>query len=76
MAASPRALLLMSPDETLDELLALRFAVAWAGESRDEQPRLRWWKTDMVSKYGGEALLDLREIDSRQTALGARLLIP
>jgi len=46
----------MLSDETLDELLTLQFAVAWAGESGDDQPRLRWWKTDMVSKYGGQAL--------------------
>ena len=44
-------------DENLDELLTLQFAVAWAGESGDDEPRLRWWKTDMVSKYGGHALL-------------------
>lgn len=46
----------MLPDETLDELLTLQFAVAWAGESGEDEPRLRWWKTDMVSKYGGHAL--------------------
>jgi hypothetical protein len=62
MLGRPRALLLMLPDETLDERLTLQFAVAWAGESGDDQPRLRWWKTDMVSKHGGQALLDLREI--------------
>lgn len=44
-------------DETLDELLTLQLAVAWAGESGDDEPRLRWWKTDLVSKYGGHALL-------------------
>jgi hypothetical protein len=44
--------------EQLDDILTLQLAVAWAGES-GEQPRLRWWETDMVSKYGGRALFDL-----------------
>jgi hypothetical protein len=46
----------MLPEETLDQLLILQFAVAWAGESGEDEPRLRWWKTDMVSPYGGHAL--------------------
>lgn len=43
----------------LDEILTLQLAVAWAGESGEQEPRLRWWETDMVSKYGGRALFDL-----------------
>ncbi|MEX1364079.1 MAG: BREX-6 system BrxE protein [Nannocystaceae bacterium] len=41
----------------LDAILTIQLAVAWAGESGDDQPRLRWWQTDMVSTYGGLALL-------------------
>ena len=43
----------------LDEILTLQLAVAWAGESGEQEARLRWWETDMVSKYGGLALFDL-----------------
>jgi hypothetical protein len=43
----------------LDEILTLQLAIAWAGEQADEgAPRLGWWKTDLVSKYGGIALFD------------------
>ena len=48
---------LMTPEQ-LDSILAIQLAVAWAGESGDDEPRLRWWDTDMVSKYGGLALLE------------------
>lgn len=43
--------------EQLDKILTLQFAVAWAGESGEDEPRLRWWNTDMVSEFGGQALL-------------------
>lgn len=43
----------------LDEILTLQLAIAWAGEAADaDAPRLGWWKTDLVSKYGGIALFD------------------
>jgi len=29
--------------------------VAWAGEA-GEDPRLKWWRTDLASEYGGEDL--------------------
>ncbi|MCA9653655.1 MAG: BREX-6 system BrxE protein [Myxococcales bacterium] len=44
--------------EQLDAILTVQLAVAWAGESGDDEPRLRWWDTDMVSKYGGLALME------------------
>ncbi|MEE9383575.1 MAG: BREX-6 system BrxE protein [Nannocystaceae bacterium] len=50
-------MVLMLPPNQLDTILTLQFAVAWAGESGDDDPRLKWWDTDMVSKYGGHALL-------------------
>ncbi|HMJ56103.1 MAG TPA: BREX-6 system BrxE protein [Polyangiaceae bacterium] len=37
----------------LDDILALQLAVAWAGESAGNPPRLGWWKTDLVDKEGG-----------------------
>ncbi len=36
----------------LDHTLTIQLLVAWAGESGDP-PRLGWWRTDMVSEYGG-----------------------
>ena len=39
----------------LDALLTAQIAVAWAGEGGDE-PRLGWWRTDLVDEYGGEDL--------------------
>lgn len=39
----------------LDTALTLQLVVAWAGEAGDP-PRLGWWRTDMVSEYGGEDL--------------------
>jgi hypothetical protein len=43
----------------LDEILTLQLAVAWAGERADEdERRLGWWSTDLVSKYGGLALFE------------------
>ena len=47
--------MLTAPD--LDTILTLQLAFAWAGEAGDEdEPRLGWWKTDMLSEYGGYAL--------------------
>jgi len=39
----------------IDLLLTAQFAVAWAGEG-GEEPRLGWWRSDMVSEFGGEDL--------------------
>ena len=44
------------PKSTLDAILTLQFAVAWAGEGETEPPRLGWWRTGMVDRDGGEAL--------------------
>ncbi len=40
----------------LDLLLTAQIAVAWAGESGDDEPRLAWWRCDLVSEYGGQDL--------------------
>lgn len=40
-------------NEILDQILAMQFLVAWAGEGRSEPPRLGWWETDLVDEFGG-----------------------
>ncbi len=40
---------------SLDAVLTAQLVVAWAGES-GEQKRLGWWRTDLVSEFGGEDL--------------------
>ena len=37
----------------LDAILVAQVAVGWAGESGEEK-RLGWWRTDLVSEFGGE----------------------
>ena len=44
------------PDEHLDIILSLQLAVAWAGESESDPPRLGWWRTALFDEYGGEDL--------------------
>lgn len=39
----------------IDFILTAQIAIAWAGES-GEEPRLSWWRTDLVSEFGGEDL--------------------
>lgn len=40
-------------ESTLDAILALQIAVAWAGEGLCEPKRLDWWHTDLVDPAGG-----------------------
>lgn len=40
---------------TLDHILQAQLLVAWAGEG-GEEPRLGWWRTDLVSEFGGQDL--------------------
>jgi len=37
----------------LDQVLAIQFAVAWAGEGRSKPKRFGWWATDLVDEAGG-----------------------
>jgi hypothetical protein len=53
MATSPRLASISRSD--LDSVLTAQFALAWAGES-GEEPRLGWWRSDLVSEFGGEDL--------------------
>ncbi len=39
----------------IDFALAAQIAIAWAGED-GEDPRLGWWRSDMMSEFGGEDL--------------------
>ena len=39
----------------IDLALTAQLLVGWAGESGEDK-RLAWWKTDLVSEYGGEDL--------------------
>lgn len=50
-ADQPRPLL----QTQLDTILTAQLAVAWAGE-RGEEPRLGWWRSDLVSEFGGHDL--------------------
>ncbi len=43
------------PQSDLDFTLMVQLRVAWAGEG-GEEPRLGWWRTDLVSEFGGEDL--------------------
>ena len=48
--------LLKSPPlpSEIDSLLASQIIVAWAGErGGEDERRLNWWRTDLVSEYGG-----------------------
>src|SRR5262245_50055764 len=39
----------------LDTVVTAQLIVAWAGE-QGEEPRLAWWRSDLVGEYGGKDL--------------------
>lgn len=43
------------PITDLDLALTAQIVVAWAGES-GEEPRLGWWRSDLISEFGGKDL--------------------
>lgn len=43
------------PMSDIDMALTSQLVVAWAGEG-GEEPRLGWWRSDLVSEFGGEDL--------------------
>lgn len=45
------------PLSDIDLALTAQFVIAWAGEA-GEEPRLGWWKTDLVSEFGGQDLFE------------------
>ena len=53
-AAEPSLLTSPPLPSEIDSLLSAQIIVAWAGErGGDEERRLGWWRTDLVSEYGG-----------------------
>lgn len=50
-APNPRVV----PVAELDHALTAQIIIAWAGE-KGEDPRLGWWRCDLVSEFGGEDL--------------------
>ena len=54
-SSSPRSTHMDVETTSLDVALEAQLAVAWAGEF-GEEPRLGWWRTDLVSEFGGEDL--------------------
>lgn len=53
--APPRAERTPIPLSDIDFALTAQLVVAWAGETGEEK-RLGWWRSDLVSEYGGEDL--------------------
>jgi hypothetical protein len=43
------------PMSEIDRALTAQFVVAWAGEGGEEK-RLGWWRSDLVSEFGGKDL--------------------
>ncbi len=46
-----------TPKSTLDAILAMQIVVAWAGERGDDPRRMGWWRSDLVSEFGGGDLM-------------------
>src|SRR5882724_1861381 len=44
------------PKSEIDLALTAQIVVAWAGEGEGEEKRLAWWRSDLVSEFGGEDL--------------------
>lgn len=53
--ASPQAERTPIPLSDIDLALTAQIVVAWAGETGEEK-RLGWWRSDLVSEFGGEDL--------------------
>src|SRR3954463_4150117 len=43
------------PTSDLDRILTAQLVVAWAGEGGEDK-RLGWWRSDLVSEFGGKDL--------------------
>lgn len=52
---SPASSAALIPLSELDFILTAQLVVAWAGE-KGEEPRLGWWRSDLISEFGGEDL--------------------
>lgn len=43
----------------IDRLLTAQLIIAWAGEQGDaDERRLGWWRTDLISEFGGQDLFE------------------
>ena len=45
-----------TPVSEIDQLLTAQIVIAWAGEA-GEVKRMGWWRSDLISEFGGEDLL-------------------
>lgn len=54
-SAPPRAKGAPVPMSDIDLALTAQLVVAWAGEAGEDR-RLGWWRSDLVSEFGGEDL--------------------
>lgn len=54
-SAAPRTERTAMPIADIDVALTAQLLVAWAGETGDDK-RLGWWRSDLISQYGGEDL--------------------
>ena len=43
------------PVSEIDHLLTAQIVIAWAGEGGEEK-RMGWWRSDLISEFGGEDL--------------------
>jgi hypothetical protein len=55
-SASPAPIPAPIPGSTLDFVLDVQLAVAWAGEGLKSERRLGWWASMFAFEFGGEAL--------------------
>jgi len=55
MQATTIAARFTASNAALDHVLTQQLVVAWAGEDGDP-PRLKWWRTELVSEFGGKDL--------------------
>ncbi len=46
----------------LDLTISIQLSIAWAGEGGEEEPRLRWWRSDLSSEFGGEDLFQHQQL--------------
>ncbi len=53
----PKAARVAVLESDLKLVLTAQLVVAWAGEG-GEEPRMGWWRSDMVSEFGGQDLFE------------------
>ena len=53
--SAPAANQTETPLSEIDKLLTAQIVIAWAGEGGEEK-RMNWWRSDLISEFGGEDL--------------------